>query len=179
MHIAGATSAQWAAVRRIRLRALEDAPGAFGSTLTREEGLTEQEWRDRVKHAQWFLAWQEDRPVGVACGLAWEGRPEERHVVSMWVAPELRGTGLATRLVRAVARWARGEGASYLSLWVADPNRRAQRFYARLGFSPTGDRQPLPSAPEIGEQRMRLSLGEQPPTDPALGGKRAAGDPGR
>lgn len=36
-----------------------------------------------------------------------------------------------------------------------DGNPRARSFYERVGFSPTGQRQPLPSAPEIGEELLQ------------------------
>ncbi|GAB2541949.1 GNAT family N-acetyltransferase [Brachybacterium huguangmaarense] len=48
------------------------------------------------------------------------------------VAPEAHGTGAAQALVAALL----GHRSAYL--WVADPNPRAQAFYAKLGFAPDG-----------------------------------------
>ena len=81
--------------------------------------------------------------------------PDERHLVGMWVAPERRGSAVATQLVEAVCLAARAAGAAGVVLWVADDNTRAERFYRRLGFVETGERQPLPSNPAVGEQRLR------------------------
>jgi ribosomal protein S18 acetylase RimI-like enzyme len=78
--------------------------------------------------------------------------------VAMWVDPAHRGSDAATRLVEAVCRWADDDGGRVVSLWVADGNDRARRFYERLGFTGTGERQPLPSAPEVGEERFVLHL---------------------
>ena len=38
----------WGVFREIRLRSLADSPDAFGSTLEREQGFTEDEWRQRL-----------------------------------------------------------------------------------------------------------------------------------
>jgi ribosomal protein S18 acetylase RimI-like enzyme len=43
-------------------------------------------------------------------------------------------------------------------LWVAEANEPARRLYERYGFTPTGDRQPLPSNPAVPEIRMRRPL---------------------
>jgi GNAT superfamily N-acetyltransferase len=76
----------------------------------------------------------------------------------MWVDPSMRGTRAAADLVRAVLDWAAAGGAGGVSLWVADGNDRALRFYDRMGFTPTGHRQGLPSNPAVGETEMALRL---------------------
>ncbi len=136
---------QWAAYRRARLAALAEAPYAFGSTLGGEAGLDERRWRERIESSATFLAWRDGRPVGTATGLA--SMPGQDHdlagsweLVGMWVDPAARGSGVADRLVDAVARHARAEGAPALTLWVTDINDRARAFYLRLGFRLTGVR---------------------------------------
>ena len=53
----------------------------------------------------------------------------------MWVAPAPAATGIADRLVGAVARLgARRRRPSTLTLWALDAATRAQAFYARAGF---------------------------------------------
>lgn len=149
----------WEAVRAVRLSALADAPYAFASTLAHEADFDSREWRRSVAEGDWFLAWLGDEPVGIAAGLTKDDLPGERHLVAMWVAAAHRGSTTATRLVEAVCDWARAEGAGAVTLWVADGNPRARRFYERLGFRSTGRRQPLPSAPEVGEEQLRRALG--------------------
>lgn len=59
------------------------------------------------------------------------------YISDLWVAPEARGTALATRLLAAVAR--RSE-AGFLRLSVYQDNPRAAAFYRRLGYQPkTGE----------------------------------------
>jgi ribosomal protein S18 acetylase RimI-like enzyme len=43
-------------------------------------------------------------------------------------------------------------------LWVTETNPHARALYERLGFTPTGERQPLPSDPSIGEIAMSRTL---------------------
>jgi GNAT superfamily N-acetyltransferase len=148
----------WALVREIRLRALGDSPSAFASTLELEVAFDEAEWRRRIAGGPWWLAFDGDRPVGLVAAYPPDG--DERHLVAMWVEPAARGTSTAADLVEAVCGWAADAGAGTVALWVADGNDRARRFYERLGFVATGERQPLPSNPEIGEELMRRSLGE-------------------
>jgi ribosomal protein S18 acetylase RimI-like enzyme len=150
-----AQPADWAVVRDVRLRALADSPAAFASTLEREVAFDEAEWRSRVARGPWWLACDGERPVGLVAAFPEDG---ETHLVAMWVEPGSRGTTAATDLVDTVCRHAAADGARAVRLWVADGNDRARRFYERLGFAPTGERQPLPSAPEIGEELMRRAL---------------------
>jgi ribosomal protein S18 acetylase RimI-like enzyme len=154
-----ATVADWRAVRSVRLRALADSPWAFGSTLEREQAFDDAEWQRRTEPGNWVLALSSGEGVGVAAGLEESGRSaDERHLVAMWVAPEFRGTQVADALVSGISDWALASGASVLSLWVADGNDRARRFYERLGFQSCGERQPLPSNPNVSEERMALRI---------------------
>jgi GNAT superfamily N-acetyltransferase len=165
--IAQASPADWQAVKEIRLRALAEAPYAFGSTLAREQAFDDDEWRRRLNARIWFLARADHEPVGIAALIVEADRPGERHLVSMWADPAWRGTPVAGDLVAAVCRRARMAGAVTVTLWVADASPRALRFYQRLGFVATGDRQPMRAdAPEVGEQRMRLELSAPAPDQP-------------
>jgi ribosomal protein S18 acetylase RimI-like enzyme len=147
---------EWRSLRSIRLAALQDSPYAFASTYEREAAWDDDAWRRSFGRVAWFLAWDGDEPVGVAAGLPEEGAPpDERHVISLWVAPHRRRCGVATALYRAVADWGRREGARSLVLWVTEGNEAAHRMYRKLGFVPTGERQPLPSDPSRWEQKLR------------------------
>jgi len=149
----------WPWARDVRLAALADAPYAFGSTLGREVGFQEAEWRSRIAGSAWFLAWRGEELVGLVVGVADEvAAADERHVVSMWVRADVRGTDAAPALGRAVRDWARTQHASSLTLWVADGNERARRFYEGIGFRTTGHRKPLPSNPAVAEEKLRLAL---------------------
>ena len=156
---------QWSAYRQVRLAALAEAPYAFSSTLDRELGLGEHNWRQRIESSATFLAWVDGEPVGTATGLANKAGQDHDiagswQLVAMWVNPQVRGTTLAGQLVEAVARHARSEGAPALTLWVTDVNARARAFYLRLGFRPTGVREPVRATePDHTEELMIRDLG--------------------
>lgn len=93
-------------------------------------------------------------------GRASGGEPgDERQVISMWVDPSARGTGIADALIGAIAGWARADGARTLKLWVADANPRARAFYERAGFRRTGETGPMPGDPGAKQHEFSLELG--------------------
>ena len=104
---------EWATVRRVRLAALADAPEAFASTLDRELGFEEATWRERIAASPWFLAWRDGEPVGLVAVVTQQpGGASGWHLVSMWVSPQVRGSGVADGLVAAVTAHARAAGRS-------------------------------------------------------------------
>lgn len=151
----------WQLARTIRLRALREAPYAFGSTLQRESSFDEDNWRARLGRSAWFVTFATGEPIGVAVGIVDDDVPRAMQLVSMWVDPGWRGTGVAARLVEQVVAWTAEQAAPELGLWVADGNDRARRLYERLGFVATGERQPLPSNPSVGEARLVRGVRDQ------------------
>jgi len=154
-------------MRRARLAALAESPAAFASTVSRELGFDEAEWRRRAGASVWFLAWRDGEPVGMVASFAEGGQdpPGSWHLVGMWVSPEARGSGVADQLVQAVAGHARAAGSARLTLWVADGNARAMAFYRRLGFRPSGARQTYrrQDGTELDEQELVLGPREPGP----------------
>src|SRR5579863_7100210 len=133
--------------RDVRLRALQDTPGAFGSTYAREAQLTDADWMERSK--RWdgetgilYLAMDS----GVACGMAGSFlSPEDAscaQLISMWIAPSHRKQGVGRLLVQEVLSWARQRGARVLQLMVVSSNQPAIGFYQGLGFAFTGQTKP-------------------------------------
>ncbi len=59
-------------------------------------------------------------------------------VQGVWVAPELRGSGLGTAGTAAVVELARARVAPSVSLYVNDFNAAARRAYDKVGFTQTG-----------------------------------------
>jgi ribosomal protein S18 acetylase RimI-like enzyme len=127
-------------LRDIRLRALRDAPEAFWTTYESEVDQTRDDWRRWLATAALFVAEDGDGTWGVAGGMADPDDPVAAWLVSMWVAPEHRGSGLADQLVAAVTAWSESEGRPRMTLHVEEHNGRALRCYQRLGFQPTGRR---------------------------------------
>jgi GNAT superfamily N-acetyltransferase len=152
-------------LKAIRLRALSDAPGAFGSTYAEEVSRPDSDWdraaesRSAGVDAATFVADTGGHWAGIAAGFREDGSPELVHLVSMWVEPGFRRFGLGRRLVETVVDWARQTGAARVELWVTSGNDPAAVLYLRAGFVPTGRTQPLPSDPCQDENHMLLSLG--------------------
>jgi ribosomal protein S18 acetylase RimI-like enzyme len=155
--IAIARTDDWERVREIRLRALEDSPTAFAARLDQERDRPESFWRGRLEEegSATFLAIEEETTVGLVTVFLMDEAPEEAHLVSMWVAPERRRHGLGRRLIEAVLSWARDQRAEGVRLWVTETNNDARRLYRSAGFIETGERQPLPSNPELRERELR------------------------
>ena len=121
-------------LRDVRLRALADAPEAFGSTYERERARTLAEWRRWLSPAATFLLEDPEGPFGIVAGQRDEVDPSVVWLQAMWVDPSRRALGGADALVGAVLRWAQSEGAAEVRLQVVETNHRARRFYERLGF---------------------------------------------
>jgi ribosomal protein S18 acetylase RimI-like enzyme len=173
-------AADWEALRRLRLRALADAPGAFASTLEAELAFGDDIWRQRAGKdpaAATFIASESGDDIGLARIFAEPDPPGRTHLVSMWVDPGHRRRGVARALIDRAIGWATEYQAEEVILWVADQNAAARRLYERAGFRPTGERQPLPSDPAITESRMRLPLTPRPGggAGPGRGGRRRPG----
>jgi GNAT superfamily N-acetyltransferase len=124
----------WADWRRIRLRALAESPAAFGSTLAREQGYDESEWRDRADGS--VLVYDDGVPVAMGAGFA-DDRPGHLMVVAMWTEPARRGEGLGGLVLDAVVAGALERGL-VPHLFVMEANPEVGRLYRRHGFVASG-----------------------------------------
>jgi ribosomal protein S18 acetylase RimI-like enzyme len=145
--------------KEVRLRALQDAPMAFGSTYATECQLTYLDWSKRVE--RWngefgagFLAMDEGHACGIAGSSLDEKDATRAQLISMWTAPTHRGRGIGRLLVNEVVKWAHGRSARELRLMVTSTNELAMRFYEGLGFTRTGRTQPYPNDATMIEYEM-------------------------
>ncbi len=127
----------WKTKRDLRLRALLDAPEAFGGTYEDSAKREEDDWRAWPRNGQPFAAYRDGEPVGMVCAWLDPENPGVTTLIGMWVAPAARGTDAATRLIDAVADWGRARGSRAIELNVYDTNPRAQRAYEKYGFRRT------------------------------------------
>jgi len=128
---------EWPTALNLRVAALTESPGAFGSTVVRERGLPLATWQARLTGNAWFAAFDAEIAVGLACGVHTE-TPDERELTGVWVAPSHRGTGLGDALVTSVRDWAALQGAHRLTLEVVRINESAIDLYTRHGFEVVG-----------------------------------------
>ena len=147
-------------LREIRLRALSDAPDAFGSTFEEAAARTAETWAQQLRELPTFVAVTDGHDVGMVRCQPDETRTDSVTLISMWVAPDARRSGLGEALIDAAIEWARANGVNRLLLYVVDDNAPAIALYARKGFRPTGEIATLPPPREhIREHQRELRLG--------------------
>lgn len=151
-------------LKAIRLAALREAPSAFAATHADAAAQPDDHWTDRAAlgaagtQTATFFAIADTSVVGLVGGYRLDPTASTVELVSMWVAPGHRRSGIAHRLIDAVVEWSRTGGATTVGLWVTAGNDAAQRLYEAAGFRLTGERQPLPSDPDHEELRMQRTL---------------------
>lgn len=155
----------WRVWRSVRLAALTDAPAAFCSHLEEWADAPEGRWRERlsIPGAIDLLALNAERiaPVAMATGTPGGNHGSCAELISLWVDPAVRGRGVASVLITAIAGWAASTGAKMLALSVMPDNVAARRAYEWNGFSvshepddlPPGDRRELVMLRDLGPER--------------------------
>lgn len=142
----------WPVLKDVRLRALADAPEAFGTTLAQAQAYSDFEWQARARRfseppaATGCIAYLDGVPSGMACAYGSEG-PQAAGMTSFWVAPEAQGQGIADALVTLIAKWATAQGFAVLEAGVVEDNHWAVAFYKRVGFVETGQSEPFRGDP--------------------------------
>jgi ribosomal protein S18 acetylase RimI-like enzyme len=125
-------------LRELRLQALSDAPGAFGSTYERELARTTSDWQKWLSPGVTFILDTPNGAKGIVAGVRDATGSEVVHLMAMWVNPTIRGSGAGDALVAAIVAWAASEGARVVRLDVMQANDHARRCYERNGFSVNG-----------------------------------------
>ena len=115
---------------------------AAGLPAAALEGLLDQQYRAQtVGYGMQFpdacslIVEHRDAPAGRLLLLCADHR---WHIVDIALLPAVRGQGIGTDLIEAIARAAAARGARELTLAVLSGSAAARRLYARLGFSETG-----------------------------------------
>jgi len=148
---------EWELWRELRLRSLADSPDAFGSTLEREQGFTEADWRQRLQSVAVVVTVD---GVPAAMGGGFQVREGWMLVIAMWTDPAYRGRGLSRKVLDVVVAAARGQGLR-LVLNVTRGSTAARSAYERYGFEATGESEPLRPGSDVVTDLMVLP---EPPT---------------
>ncbi|MEU4193140.1 GNAT family N-acetyltransferase [Kribbella sp. NPDC026611] len=144
----------WRLLRDVRLRALKDSPAAYISEYQVESTWGEAEWRARFRYRHWVVVRRGGAIIGLASSVRVDDRPPlERHIESVWVDPRYRRTGVLRAMLAYLG--AVEPDVTDWRIWVLDTNEIARKVYDRLGFTPTGEQQPL----EDGSGRFEIRLG--------------------
>jgi GNAT superfamily N-acetyltransferase len=151
-------------IRELRLRALTDAPSAFGSSLAEEIAYPVQHWNALAEQSESaaegvvFVAVAGSSWLGMAGGYVSREDVTLASVWGMWVDPLVRRRGLGRQLLQAVLAWAGSCGVIRIELSVSDRAPGATALYSQLGFTPTGAHGQLRSDPSIEEIAMARTL---------------------
>jgi ribosomal protein S18 acetylase RimI-like enzyme len=150
----------WKRLRDARLRALASDPDAFLVTLEEARKFPDERWRERAEQSDSNVTFVYERE-GAFDGLvgAFVGDDGASvHLVGMWVAPDLRGSGVAGQLVERVVAWSRSRGCSRVVLSVEGNNARAARLYEKCGFAELAEPPHLPYDPRPGTRFYEFML---------------------
>jgi len=150
------TADEWELFRDVRLRALADAPDAFGRTLAEVLDLSPDEWRTPILTPGPTVVVLED-DVPVAMGGVFAPVGDGRAMVwGMWTAPEARGRGHGGRILRDLVAWCRQHGRTEVLLHVTEGNAAARGLYLAHGFEPTGTWEELRPGSPLRIEELRL-----------------------
>jgi ribosomal protein S18 acetylase RimI-like enzyme len=158
MQIRLLTEADAEAWRALRLRMLREHPDAFGSAY--EENVTRpvEAFAQRLRQAHsapdnFILGAFDDAKLVGSAGMFRESGAKDRHkamIFTVYVAPEVRGRGVARALLSdLIARARAAAGLEQLHLAVTTHNTPARSLYASLGFE------------RFGLERHALKLGDR------------------
>jgi ribosomal protein S18 acetylase RimI-like enzyme len=153
--------AQFATLRAIWLRALEDSPNSFAADPYAEAAVLRTVWRRSIAESTWILAWVDEQAVGLARCIADPEDPTGRYIESVWVDPRFRRNGLVAAMLHRLETRARAKGATRFRLWVLDGNSNAMDAYKKLGFAEDGKTSFITMPPGGGlklERRMAKDL---------------------
>ena len=152
-------------LRSVRLRALADAPDAFGERYADIDGRDARYWTgllrsltDPGRNVMFVAEDDHEAPAGMAFGIRDRAHADIGHVGGMWVDPGHRRRGAAVQLTEAVVEWSRAEAFRQVVLWVTETNAPAIALYRRCGFAPSGARRPLPSNPSLSVIEMSRAI---------------------
>ena len=89
---------------------------------------------NKVAHLKYVvLAYEKDTPLG--CGAIKEYEPGVMEVKRMYVTPESRGKGIATKILRELENWARELSATACILETGFKQQDAIELYKKNGYT--------------------------------------------
>lgn len=158
--------------RALRLRMLQEHPEAFGSAYEDQVNWSLDRFAQRLRDANapdnFLLGGFAGEELVGSVGMGREAGAKVRHkavIVSVYVAPEVRGRGVARALFAEVIARAQGlPELEQLQLGVGSDNIPARSLYAALGFETYGvERHALKAGGRfVDEELMVLWLHERP-----------------
>lgn len=122
-------------LREIRLRALADAPYAFGADYKVESEKPVEYWQDYLKNTDWCFAVRDGKDVGLlAVDVADADRGSDCWMSSWWLEESYRGQGVPKLMLEWLDKLCESKGWHKQGLGVWPENERAIAAYIKLGF---------------------------------------------
>jgi ribosomal protein S18 acetylase RimI-like enzyme len=132
-----------AALRQLRLEALQDRPIAFASDYEEESqyplSRTEEQLKDQTINTT-FIAVGDSALVGMM-GIGQYRHRNVKHNATIWgvyVQPGWRGKNISGLMIEACIAWARARSIRFVRLGVNATNTSALNSYIRAGFKVCG-----------------------------------------
>lgn len=152
-------------LRRVRLAAIADSPGAFTSTLAQVAAHSARHWEAAADlnasgaSQATFFAEAGGEVVGMLGAYVLGGGVVT--LVGLWSGPGYRGVGVADALLDRLTEWAIRSGAVRLRLWVVERTEHSRHFYEGRGFRFTGQTMPYELDSSIRQIEMTRDLPAQ------------------
>jgi len=133
----------WRVLKRCRLRALRFDAESFGTRFEEAAARPDAHWRDLARgHAEGrdraILLVVRDGAAIAMIRIEREAPADLFGIYSLWVAPDHRRRGLATRLMDEAERWAVSAGGRRVVLFVVVAAAPARALYEARGYRPNG-----------------------------------------
>ncbi|CAN5520044.1 GNAT family N-acetyltransferase [soil metagenome] len=143
-----------------RLPGVEVAAGALFRTVgmddvAGDEGLAAEDYEASLTAGQLWVVAHRGRPVGYVLALDLDG---QSHLEQLSVDPAHGRRGLGAALVDEVVRWARGRGATDLTLATFRDVAWNRPYYERLGFAVVPDAELTPPLRQVRVHEAELGL---------------------
>lgn len=164
MHLRRLKSHEMNLHRDLRLRALRDAPDAFGETVADVAARPTAYWEELTRSVTepgrhvMVLACEGQDVFGSTYGLLDPDQGAAGRVGGMWVEPLSRRRGVGRALLQEVFRWAWERGLGRLALWAPAHSPAALALYGQAGFRETGISRPLPTNPALQIVEMEAAV---------------------
>ena len=134
-----ANIADAAALRELRLEALQNRPIAFASDYEEESQYpllrTEERLRDQSTSAT-FVAVADSKLIGMMGIFQYNHRNVKHNgmIVAVYVQPAWRGKNISGQMIEICMNWARERSIKFIKLGVESRNISAINSYLRAGF---------------------------------------------
>lgn len=155
------SSAQWQGLKTIRLEALLQNRGFFGSHYEREAAFTDEQWKVGTESTDvvfWGL-YADELLIGMT-GIKRSGAGAV--LIASYIKPAYRNKGLSALLYEARIDWAKANGCKYIIVSHRTDNRASQAANQHFGFQCTHKENRLwPDGTEAEELFYRLDLPDQ------------------